>query len=1112
MKKLTNFSSGLARLALIPLFCFVLNLMSMHAQAKAPTVTVNANNARLVSVMKQIEEQTGMTFFYENSKVNTARRVSVNAEEESLSSVLDRLFSGSNVDCKVMDDKIVLTPLQTRVATASSQGPRRLSGTVTDSNGEPLPGAAVVIAGTNKGVVTDNNGHYSIEVPSGTAVEVSCIGFVTQTLNPASDVLNVTLATDVLRLDEAVAIGYATVKKRDLTGAVASVASDDIVRLVPTQTLDAIKGQVAGVNILADQGGKPGAPFTTVIRGNSSFNRSNAPLVVVDGAIGGDINLINPADIDKVDILKDAASCAIYGSKGANGVILVTTKRGHTGRAKVSYSGNAGIVKAVNQPEFMSAEQYNDYIDMTVGYGYWGDPRTDEEFENIKMGRYYDWIKGITHTGFKTNHTVSLAGGTENVNYHFSAGYERTQGVVRPEDYNRFNFNGSIDARISDKLSAGFTANYAYAIRNVGSPEIMRSAVRRRWSTWPWDDEGNLVYFPSNTGDFSPLIEERNGNYEEEVRTQDFVGNLYLEWRPVKGLTARSAVSAHASESRDGFSVGYYSKSAGMNPADVLARYNPQQTVLWTWDNTLTYNWEKADHKVNASLMNSLSGSRFENFFFSASNWTENTKWYQFESAGRVGESDGDGMPYSDYSAWQLASFMGRVNYAYKDRYLLTLSGRYDGSSKLAAGHKWHFFPSAAVAWRASEEPFIKDWNVFSNLKFRLSYGTVGNDSVAPYQTSALVGVSSYYIGSGLSGYAPSNLSNESLTWEITKEANLGIEMGFLNDRISLAADLYDRQTSGLIMGMSIPNDIGFSTTTGNYAKTQNRGIELTLNTINISNKDFTWKTNINFSRNRDKVKSLAFGVPLMYGSSMTAVYGAGMSSSSIQQAYIVGEPVTAVYYYKFDGIWQTGEESQLCKDQYGSMSRPGWVKVKDVSGPDGVPDGHITEDDKTVLGTYAPDWTGGMTNTFYWKNLDFSFFLYHVHNVAGFDSCLQDFGRGDHQDNKRYAWLDYWTPDNPSNTWYYPDCNRRNTYVNSIYIENVSWTRLQNVTLGYTLPDKVAKKIGMSRARVYLSANNPFVWSKYKHKGWDPEWQFYSAVGLTFSTATYLFGLDVSF
>ncbi len=1055
-------------------------------------LSLDLRDQTVKEVLQKIEEQSEFRFFYNEQFVDLTRKVSVTSENKNIETILDEIFEGALVSYKIMENNlVVITPAEGMQAPQT----KTVTGRVTDSSGAPLPGVTVVVKGTTQGVITDADGSYSLaRVPADATLVFSFVGMKMQEIPVAGKSgIDVVMAEESIGIEEVVAVGYGTMKKSDLTGSVSSMKSEGLVRLAPTQTVEALRGNIAGVNI-TQSNGKVGSDFTMTIRGMSSIDKSNTPLVVIDGAMGGNLNYLNPSDIETIDVLKDASACAIYGARGANGVIIVTTKKGTKGKVKITYDGSIGFSTPVNTADYMSVEQHEAMLSSLPEFGLSEISRTDAELENLENGRYFDWVDAILQNGLKTEHTVSLSGGGENSNYYFSVGYSKNEGNIQPEAYNRLNLKTGIDAKISDKLSAGFSSYFTYAVRNTGSADVLRSAYRMRWTLWPWDEDGNLTMTPSGVSDYgNPLIEIKDDNYSVEYREQNFMGNVYIEYKPVKGLSARSSLSAVSNTNRTGSYVGMYTKNSRLRSYKVSASYTPGQTASYTWDNIINYDWKKNMHKLNLSAINSISYKRYEQMYLQVKDFTENTAWYALEKASEIGSYS------SDYYDWSLVSFMGRANYSYKDKYLLTLTGRWDGSSKLAEGHKWDFFPSAALAWRASDEPFIQNMNVFSNLKLRFSYGEVGNDDIDPYSTQALVSTTTYNFGSDETGAAPSSLANRELGWEHSREYNLGMEFGWMNNRISLTADLYNRKTKGLIINRGIPTDTGYSTITGNFASTRNKGIELTLNTINISTRNFSWKTNINFAKNKNKILSLAEGLDEMDGSTIWRSY---------KRKYIVGEDILSHYYYEFDGIFHEGEEtSTLAQSMYGSSAQAGWVKVKDQTG-----DGKITTEDKKVLGTETPAWTGGMTNTFMYKNWDFSFFLYTVQDVFSYDGTWGTLGRADSYGEKRLAFINYWTPSNPSNTWNSLTQSDGNQFTGCLYLHNNSWVRLQNVTLGYSLPQSLLTRIGINKIRVYATANNPLLFSDYKGKGFDPEWASQGVCGLGVSAASYIFGVNVTF
>jgi len=1105
MKKIFVYGSGGSSISLLKknllkmkltFLCLLLSLVQLMANdgfSQSTRITLNLKDTRVEEVLMKIEEQSDFYFIYNRDAVDVNRKVDVSYTDKKISDILTGLFSGTDVSFEIQDRHIILKSSNS----PSQQQKQTVSGKVTDSSGAPLPGVTVVVKGTTQGIITDADGKYSLaNISSDGTLVFSFVGMRTQEIEVAGKtVIDMVMQEETVGIEEVVAVGYGTMKKSDLTGSIATVQSENLARMAPTKTLEALRGNVAGLNVIQSNG-KVGSDFTMTIRGMSSIDKDNTPLVVIDGAIGGDINMLNPSDIESLDVLKDASATAIYGSKGANGVIIVTTKRGQKGVVKVTYDGNIGLSTPVNTPKYMSAEQHEALLASLPEVGLSEIVRTDEEMENVNNKRYFDWFKAVQQNGLRTNHTIALSGGGTDSKYYFSVGYSKNEGNIKPEEYDKVNLKAGIDSKISDKLSAGFSSYYTYSVRNEGSPEVMRTTFRMRWTIWPWDEDGNLTMTPSGVSGYgNPLIEIQNKNYSVEYRKQDFLGNVYLEYRPVKALSFRSSFSAISNNYREGWWAGPYTKSSKMVDSKVMASYLPRQTASYTWDNILTYDWSKNSHKLKLTAVNSLSYERSEKMYFQATGFSYTCYWYALENASSIESYS------SDYYDWSLASFMGRANYSFKDKYLLTVTGRWDGSSKLADGHKWDFFPSAAFAWRASDEPFIKDMNTFSNLKLRFSYGEVGNDSVDPYSTQALVTASTYNFGSDQTGSAPASLANNNLGWEHSREFDLGIEAGFLNNKVMLTADLYNRKTKGLILNRAVGMDSGFNSITGNFGSTRNRGIELTLNTVNLSTKNFSWETNFNFAKNKNKILSLA-------ENGMTKMEGSECIWRSYYREYIVGQDISSHYYYEFDGIFQEGEEtSKLAQSMYGTAAQAGWVKVKDQNG-----DGLITADDKKVLGTESPAWTAGMTNTFRYKNVDFSFFFYTIQKVFSYDATWGTLGRADSYSEKRLAFINYWTPSNPSNTWCSVTQSDSNQYTGVLYLHNNSWIRLQNVTLGYTFPKSILDRIGINKIRLYATATNPLLISDYKGKGFDPEWRTQSSAGVGFSAASYIFGVNVTF
>jgi TonB-linked SusC/RagA family outer membrane protein len=971
-----------------------------------------------------------------------------------------------------------------------------ITGSVKTQDGTPLIGATIYVKETNTGTATDFDGNYSLSVSEEAAtLIISYTGYQPQEIAiNGRTVIDIVLIEDISALQEIVVIGYGTVNKKDITGAISSLDSKNITRANPIQTAKALQGQVAGVNIVKVNS-RPGADFNIDIRGLSSFDNSNAPLIVIDGVIGGTLNTLNPSDIESIDVLKDASATAIYGSRGGNGVIIVTTKRGAEGKPTLSYDSYVGVKTPAHLPEMMTAQQfYKTYNDNRLLDG--GNPArfTSSELAMIESGQSTDWVDLVTDPGLQTGQSLAVSGGGSNTNYHFSAGYLREEGNLISTDFNRYNIKGTMDSRLNDLVRVGFSAYYSYSIRNLGSNETLRSAYRARpTGTLYYDDlvnpaenndldfQGYAVWMGINDKQvLSPVVEADPDNFKDEERISSLLGNLYVELTPIKNLSFKSSLSTSTLGSRWGQFRGTMTKDR-LTSRDPRAWNENRQHYSYTWDNILTYNIRKGAHDLTFTGVQSVFQERFENYASQVDNLPYDSEWYALGTAGTLVALD------SRLEEKALLSYMGRVNYGFKDKYLLTLTGRWDGSSVLAEGNKWAFFPSAAFAWRMDEEDFIQNLDLFSSLKFRVSYGIVGNDVVAPYQTQArLINTAYDFGGSAAFGFAPAAISNTELRWEKNKEINMGINMGFVRNRIEVIAEVYKRNTVDLILNQLLPTSTGFSSVTSNIGEILNQGLELTLNTVNVHKSDFRWSTSFNFSTNHNEILEL-------YGGDVTVDKG---------NALFVGESLRSNFFYEFDGIWQLDEADQAAA--YGQS--PGSVRVVDQNN-DGKISAADAADDRVVLGNELPKWLAGMRNNFNYKNWDLSFFIY-TRQGAQFRNQLLSGTFGD-LSSDRYNRLNvnYWTSENPTNDFY--GVAVANPFRQAIQYQEANFVRISDITLGFSLPQGVLDRLKFSNFRVYGQVSNPFVFTNYL--AMDPEFNS-NVYQDDVPSATYIFGVNLSF
>jgi TonB-linked SusC/RagA family outer membrane protein len=954
---------------------------------------------------------------------------------------------------------------------------KSVSGTITSETGEKLPGVNVVVKGTQRGTTSDENGQFFISVPEENPVLVfSFIGYEKQeVVLDYQTLINVVLKADNMALSEVVVVGYGEVKKTDLTGAVASVQSQDIVRANPVMASKAIQGQVAGATVTKSSN-KPGAGYNITIRGENTINNSTEPLVVIDGLMGGNLNNLNPNDIQSMDVLKDASSTAIYGSRGANGVVIVTTKKGLSGKPRVSYDSYVGVKIPNHIPKLMNSEQFYKatYTDRILE-GAVGATFTAQELANIQAGKTTDWVDLITEPAFQTSQNISVSGGTEKTTYRFSGGYLKEDGNVLYTGFKRYNLNAGLDSKLGRRFKAGFTSYVTYSDQNVGSQESLRGAYRARpTGTAYYSDIEN----PSENQDINvngiafwmgindkqvpnPLTDVHPDNSKLQTTGLTIMGNTYLEYMPIEGLSIRSSLSASYTSDRIGDFRGTWSKSQiGNKPR---AQYDSRIMGNYTLDNIISYNREFGPHRVGVTALQSTFYQRNEAYMIAARDLPFNSDWYALNTGSVTSIS-------SSLSERSLLSYMGRINYTFNDKYLLTVTGRSDGASQLSEGNKWAFFPSVAVAWRLGDEVFINDLNVFSNLKLRVSYGQVGNSTVSPYSTQAnLLNTGYDFDGTAANGFAPLNLANKGLKWEKSKELNLGLDFGFLKNRIAGSLELYNRKTVDLILSQKIPNVTGFSQVIANVGEIENKGVELTLNTVNIAKNNFTWSTNFTFTKNKNKLLQL---------------YGDGQMVDKGNRLF-VGYPIRANFDYQFDGIWQTVDKDLAAK--YKQV--PGSVRVVDQNN-DGLISSTDNIDDRVVLGSQLPNYLIGITNRLKYRNFDLSFFVYYRNGVQYNNSALSGtFGEINSVRYNKLASLDYWRSDNPSNTYF--GVAAPNPYRSAINYQDASFLRISDITMGYTLPQGLMSRWKLSNARVYVQAMNPFVFTKFT--GFDPE--FNSAI-----------------
>jgi TonB-linked SusC/RagA family outer membrane protein len=974
---------------------------------------------------------------------------------------------------------------------------RKLTGlVVTSENGANLSGASVTIKGTTKGVVTGADGKFSIDIPTkgNPIVVINSVGYASQEIRITNQTdLFVKLTADTKALEDVVVVGYGSVRKKDLTGAVGSLSPKDIVRANPANATQALQGQVTGV-VITKTSNKPGQGFSIDIRGQNTITGATEPLVVIDGVIGARLRDINPQDIQSIDILKDASSTAIYGARGANGVIIVTSKKGLVGKPKVTFDSYLGQKQPAHMPKLLDAQQfYKATVTDVVLNGGTANTLTASEMNMVNSGKSTDWVSLIAKPSTMANSTVAVTGGSAGTTYRFSGGYIQEDGNVASTSFKKYTLNAAVDSRLNDWLRVGITAYINYSSNPTGSLEILRSAYRARptgvvyykdivnpsegndLAIGPWNDLSIWMGIKDNQVP-NPLIDADPNIYQNTTTISNPMGNAFVELTLLKGLTFKSSLSASSIDERNGEFRNTLSKSQLTNPP--RANFTQQNRGTYTIDNQLSYALTTGKHKLSATALQSAFKNNAEAYSIAAINLPFGSLWYNLGT--------GTTTSTSAFSRNSLESYMGRVNYTFNDKYLVTLTGRADGASQLAAENRWAFFPSGAFAWQAGDEDFIKNLNIFSDLKLRVSYGEVGNSNVAAYSTQSGLLTTSYSFGAtAVSAFAPAAIGNKDLRWERSQELNLGLNMGFLENRISATVELYKRNTRDLILNQTLPTSTGFSSVVTNVGKVSNKGLEIMLNTRNIETKNFSWTTSINFSKNINNIEALANGV--------TSVIGSGL---------FVGKPVRSFYDYQFAGIWQLADSTAA--KSYGQF--PGSVKVTDTN-KDGVISNSTGRDDRMWLGTQLPNFTMGMTNRVSYKNFDLSFLFYYrngtMYKNGMLDGTMADYTGGRY--NKIV--MNYWTKNNPTNDFYGPGVAQ--PFRGARSYEDASFIRLSDVTVGYNVPKSMLDKRKIERMRIYMQVLNPNYWTKYN--GMDPEYNSSTFID-DVPNLTYAFGLNIGF
>jgi TonB-linked SusC/RagA family outer membrane protein len=957
-------------------------------------------------------------------------------------------------------------------------------GQVTNSSGQSISSASVLVKGMSTGTTSDENGNYTISVaPNGTLV-FSAINFTETEIKVGNrTTINVTLNASNRSMEEVIVVGYGTQRKKDITGSLVRV-DEKALREVPVANLtQALTGRAAGIDV-SRTSVRPGQAGQIRIRGNRSLTGSNDPLLVVDGIpYGGDINDLNPDDISSIDILKDASATAIYGSRGASGVILITTKRGsRSGKAVLSVNSWAGISEITDEYPMMNAKEFTQY---RIDANYSGGNTADEQL-GITNGTNTNWQDLVFQKGYIVNNEISIAGGDANTQYGLSGGFYKEKGIFDFISLDRFTIRATIDQKIGNRVRIGLNTLNSLSYNNGQGYNPMYSILRLAPMLSPYLPDGTLNYLPA-TGSVdqpfytNPLLLKGNADImkDKQRRLRTF-NSLYGEIEIIKDLKYRLNVGLDFSQQYRGSFNGAGSFFNATSILDQRGTINPllnnasiTNGEAWSYllENIITYEKTYKQHRFNfTGLFSSQQSQAFSSDFNATGIPANYIQEFNYLQAGNVTVDVNN----NGYVKQGLLSYMARLNYTYDNRFLLTATVRRDGSSVLSPGNQWFTYPAVAVGWNIDKEQFMSNVSFVSSLKLRLGWGTTSNQGIAPYSTLGGLSTNFYNYGStNVTGYYVSALPNKGLKWESTTNTNVGLDFGLFKNRLTGTIDYYTQKTKDILVNKSLPISNGATSFVTNAAKTKGHGIEISLSSINVESKSgFSWATDFNFTINREEIVQLAD--PTL--------------KQDIGNGWFVGYPLTVIYDFQKIGIWQTSEAAQATS--FGS--KPGRIKIADIN-----KDGSINAADRMIVGDFQPDWIAGMTNRFTYKDLDFSFVMFAKWGQTVVNQLFQGssgggpygfFGQG----RANVIKYNYWTPTNPTNDFPQPDGATNNAdYYSTLGYMDGTFIKMRSINLGYTLPQKICNKLHLNSLRVYLQAQNPFiVYSPLVRDGYgiDPE------------------------
>lgn len=1106
LKTQRNKRNSLFRVSVILFLFFFLQLTVSWSQS----INFSGNNLTIKKAFSEIEEQADMSVDYDESVLNIHKKINLKAGSRDLEESLNQILQGTGCSYVIRNNHIVIF-VEEKELNKQQDNTLTVKGTITDERGESIIGANVMEKGTTNGCISDVDGNYTLNVNGNSVLQISYIGYITREIRVNNQkVVNVRLIEDTQNLEEVVVVGYGTQRRKDLTGAVSSINVKDIQSRSVPSVAGSLQGKLSGV-MIQETGGDLTGRFQFSVRGTGSVTGSNDPLLIVDGVplFNNDLSTLNTKDVVSVDVLKDASASAIYGARASNGVVIITTKRGQTGKPVISFSMDLGFENIAKRYEVLTTDQQR----RLFVEAFKNTNRNPAVYENVSDPVWQiqtDWQDLGTRTGIRQNYNLSVQGGSESNKYVVSGSFARRLGTMKNSDLNEFFLRANNDIAIGEKLKIATSISGAYQHQNKLNNDVWGTGAYQRLISShtylpAYDDNGDLFavsttadpYFGENS---NPLIDQlMNVNKEKSAR---MIGNLKVDYNIIKDLTFTANFGTdlgfiNGYKYLPVYKIGRYSRTEGSTTN------SSKETINWVTEATLQYSKRLEKHSFSALIGVSAQQHILKN--------TETT------GTGTIDNSLDQLSNQTNFTATgtsvtsALASAFVRLNYSFKDRYLFTGTLRRDGSSKFGPDKRYGLFPSISGAWRMSEESFLRDVNFLTNLKFRVGYGLTGNQNIGDFAYVTRAGASPYVWGNSMVvGNSSVNMGNPKLQWESAQQFNIGLDASFIKDRLSVVVDYYDKKSKDLLIQTPIPYIAAVTENPYvNLGSVQNRGVEIGINSHNIVSRKFSWSTNFNISFNKNKVLDIgknALGEPLVIPGNNIPL------TSDYANLTREGHPVGAFYMYQFDGIWQKNEVEEAAK--FGSV--PGDPKFVDKNNSKSLDTG-----DKDFVGSPLPTYYGGFTNTFSYGPFSLNIFF----NFAGGNKiyhAMRNLNARAVPFNQQLAEVaDFWTESNPSNTIPRPSQGGNTTFlatrVSTKYLEDGKYLRLKNVSLSYELPKSLLTKLKISNATVSVSGANLITFTKYT--GLDPEalsTQNLLTGGIDYtpypSTRFYSFSLQLSF